>query len=189
MSTHFYFYRVERRGFWGFVEQVRDFYFPEGPLMLVARDMKEKLDARKDEDSPEEQADAFLEGIGFFREGSRAAARLTVELQVFEEDAEHYIFRVLEWGYTFMNHHQRERWPVEPVFFDDGTDLSPEEERLRPLVDRVEAMIDLRRYFITPVTALDDASMHLSGVDESPAGRLRRVRERYGEHVLAEASR
>ena len=182
MSTRLYTFRVERDRFWGVVDQVRDYYYREGALMRLAAEMKGRTDSEHDE---EKRIKMSIEALDAFRDGNRQTEDLTVQLQVFEEDAEHYIFRVLELGYTFLNNFESQGWEVEPVFYDDGSDLSDEEEALRPLVSRIEAMIENRRYLVVSVVELNDASMYLSGIDMSPTGRAERAQRRYGEQAEA----
>lgn len=182
MSIHFVAYRVERRKLWDLVDKVREFYFHEGPLMAIAREIKAQIDAAPED----ERATKFQEALNFFSDDNKSAGELTVEMQVYEDDADHFIFRILEYDYTFMSNFESQGWEIEPIYYDNGSDVSPEEEALMPIVDRVFALTDLRRYFLTPIISLDDASMYMSEIDESPAARRELARSRYGDEVVDE---
>ena len=139
MSTVMYCYRIKRADWWSFFDGIREFYLENNILHKVLYNLE----------------------YAFVKHNSRCFVALsnllennaTIELQLFEEpDGEHYLFRVLEQGYRFMNSYEEQGWPIEPVFYDTRTESSDAEKET--LSDWVDKMICNHHYLVC--SALSD---------------------------------
>lgn len=137
MSTVMHCYRIKREDWWGFAAQVRDYYLNDNLMKTIIK-----------------KSGAEISGSEVLRLAEFMAKHEPINLQIFEEnDGRHYLIRVLELGYRFMNNYAKQGWPVKPVFYDNRTDLSPEEEANKETAEWIDEMISQRRYLIYPIIA------------------------------------
>lgn len=151
MSIVFYGYRVRRERFWEAVDRVREIYAEESLLAKAATRL-----GRRAADGAETFTEAYEKLNSLLKLPEHE--HLSTELQVFDEDDEHYVVRPLEAGLLFHNLYDRYHWSeFEPVYLDARADVPPEHEANRPVVDRVNRLIEAKHYFITPIFDNDAA--------------------------------
>ena len=145
MSTKMYAYRVEKAQLWPLVDQVRDWY-EKNEAVFYLMDAHRKTRANQELSAAEHFA-AWSAGQDLAADRGNY-----VELQLFDE-GDTWLCRVLERGYAFMNHYEKEHWPIEGVFYDDRSDMPEEWEKNLATVDWMEEKIQARHWFCVDIVA------------------------------------
>jgi len=133
-----YCYRIPKDLWWPLAAACRDYYHQNHPLVKAAKQLAEKGSKYSEYIK---LVDALVE------EGS-------VTLQIFDE-GDTYLIRVLESGWFFLNNFEKWAVGLQPVFFDNRSDVSPEEEKNRPVADWLDQQIREKRYFLHPIMDKD----------------------------------
>jgi hypothetical protein len=150
MSTVMYAFRIKKDDWWDFASKAKEFYIETGLVSKGLANLRNgPAKSRQKFNTLRSSLDLLLEIDG-------------AELQVFDENEEHYLFRVLEKGYRFMNNFQKMDWPIHPVFYDNRADVPEEDEANEKVADWLDEEIQHHRYFIYPLVAKNDLARMLS---------------------------
>lgn len=134
-----YAFRIARKDWWDFTKDVRSFYRLNHPLLDL---IFEGYD-----NSQERELLALM---------SRLPDDLLCRIQLFEEGADSYVFRVLENFDFFINTYKGQTWPIEAVFYDPKhPELGHRDEHIRT-AEWMDALIEEGRYLIYPVLSRED---------------------------------
>lgn len=147
MSTVMYCYKVRREDWWEFAAKLRKFYHESNILLKVIH-----ASAGKSVEDIQAARNKWLE---WFRD-RHFAEEYSSQVQLFELDDEHYLFRVLERGYRFMNNYEKRGWPVEPVVYDNRTDVPLKDEANEQTAEWMDERIQQRQYFLWPLVDKHD---------------------------------
>lgn len=137
-----YNYRIPKDQWWSFCKAVRDYYLAHHPVMQIVRSIKAK------------------DGVGLYTTVSRVADALgdwTVDLQLFDE-GDTYLIRPLEHGYFFLNKREKfsDGFDLADVFYNNSTDVPPEEEKNKKVSQWSDKKIRAREYLMYPLLNKDD---------------------------------
>lgn len=151
MSRVMYSYRLPKDRWWDFARDCRDFYAEKHPLSAAVSRAASSA-ARL---SPEERAGALVRMLDLIRK----ADEWFVDLQLFDE-GDTYLIRPLERWYMFLNHHARwtQEFGLEPVFYDDRSDVPPELEKNREVSLWCDDKIARGEYLLYQVVTEDGLS-------------------------------
>lgn len=151
MSRVMYTYRLPKCVWWEFASACRKAYAEEHPIPMIMT--KAAQSAR--ELSAEDKASK----LGSILEAIRKSDEWMVDLQLFDE-GDTYLIRPLERGYFFLNNHERwtRRFGLEPVFYDDRSDVPPEQEKNRDVSLWCDDKIERGEYLLYQVVEQDNLS-------------------------------
>ena len=142
MSTRMYNYRIGKERWWEFANKCRAYYMSSHPLATLVDSVSKK--------TPNEILDVMDKMSTFIRD-----TELTCDLQLFDE-GDTYIVRPLENGYFFMNNHTRwTEFGLEPVFYDDRSDVPAEQEKNREVSLWCDERIHASEYLVFPLFSED----------------------------------
>lgn len=144
MSTKMYNYRIAKERWWPFAKACREHYAAEHPIPQVLRKFGEDGGGGR---TYKKMMDAIE---------SLVDKDWTVDLQLFDE-GDTYIIRPLERGYFFMN--QFDQWAefdLERVYYDNRSDVPPEDEKNEAVAKWVDAKIFDNEYLTFTVLNRDD---------------------------------
>lgn len=152
MSTRLYTFRVDKAIWWPTLESIRAVYLAEYPMAAAIRSAAEAAaeKAARAEDPTDARISAMREvdviARGYTKDPEQG---YSVDFQVFDE-GDTWLVRPLEHGYFLLGSH--ERWPeLIPVFYNNSTDVPPEQKANRQVADWVDEQILAHRYFVVPV--------------------------------------
>ena len=151
MSTVMYCYKVSKDQWWEVFDLIKNYYFENHRGFKIVRNLSDKITK---EDLLFHQAYNTLEDLD-----------LSCEIQIFEIENEYY-FRVLEDGYFFMNNRSK----IAPgkfldCFYDDRTDILPEEEKNLSISEKIDALIKNRHYFVSYVLKVRELQNYLTELE------------------------
>jgi hypothetical protein len=130
-----YCYRVDKAKLWEVVDQVRAWYEKESAVYYLLGKYREDRTSQESWKKAHELA---------------RNQQNHVELQLFDE-GESWLFRVLEQGYSFMNHYEKMEWGVHPVFYDDRSDMPEEWETNYETTEWLDDLISKGHYFMVSI--------------------------------------
>lgn len=167
MGIAAYYFRIDKSDFWSFAAQLREFYAANSVLGMMAAHAADQIVAADDVDAKMALLTRWQDEV------KPKLDEVTCDLQLFDE-GDSWLIRVLEAGYLFLNSYEKQNWPLEPVFYNDKTDMPPGMLERKPTIDWVDEQINLRRYLMYPVISVNDADQTvltrlLPADDESPA--------------------
>jgi hypothetical protein len=137
MSTRMYCYRVAKDELWPLVETVRAYYDANSSLGLIKHAL-----IRAPLDQSEKVHDQLYDAE---RLNGNEGSELECELQLFDA-GETWLIRPLERGWLFANSFEEQEWPVEPVFYDDGSDVPSKNEPNRAVAVWMDEQIKAHRF-------------------------------------------
>jgi len=145
MSTVMYAYRIKKKIFWGFVDRVRKLYQSEHVLYNLKF---------KTAPTNNEEAIQYYESV---REMHRKLNEFGSELQVFDYDVDHYLFRVTERNYFFLNaRNANDDWPIDNYWYDTRADLIVlNDEKMREVAEWMDVRVYNKHYFLVPLASTD----------------------------------
>lgn len=146
MSNAMYAFRVPKKDFWDVAARIRRFYREHGQLGVIIKRRDDEWLKIMNSNDPNADFGALHVAEDALRYWFK---NHPVRLQVFEYGRD-YVFRVLEAGYEFINHHA-EIEGVRPCFYDDRTDENPGTKREERVMDRVDELLHQHRYFLYTV--------------------------------------
>lgn len=151
MSTVMYSYRLPKDRWWDFARACRTAYLDEHPLPM-AFSMSSKSAQNLDPKGKAERLGKILDTIKNLDEWM-------VDLQLFDE-GDTYLIRPLERGYFFLNHHRawEDNFGLEPVFYDDRSDVPTEQEPNREVSRWCDEKIEAGEYLLYSVISEDALS-------------------------------
>ncbi len=154
MSRVMYSYRLSKDTWWEFARACRDTYAMSHPISVVV--LKAAQDAR------ELPAEGKASKLGEILEVIRKSSEWMVDLQLFDE-GNTYLIRPLERGYFFLNNHEQwtQRFGLEPVFYDDRSDVPGEQEANREVSVWCDGKIVRGEYLLYQVVTEDSLSRHV----------------------------
>lgn len=143
MSTKMHNYRLSKDSWWDFAMACRQFYQAKHPVMEVLKAIS---------DTPKfssyvkmtKAVDVLID------------AEWTADLQVFDE-GDTLILRPLEHGYFFMNN--ADEWAgfgLERVYYDDRSDVPPEDEKNRIVSQWVDEKVFAGQYMVLNLLSRSD---------------------------------
>lgn len=151
MSRVMYSYRLPKERWWEFAQSCREAYAASHPLSVIilrvahsARDLP-----------PDEKASKMVSILDIISK----LGEWTIDLQLFDE-GDTYIIRPLERGYFFLNNHTQwvTEFGLEPVFYDDRSDVPAEQEGNREVSLWCDAKIARGEYLLYQVITEDSLS-------------------------------
>lgn len=158
MGTRFAGHRVNKGDWEAFRAAFAAHYLAHHYLPVMARDLAGRVLTKPDA----ERTDAYMKALELLKKacaelGPRMPGQPLVSLQLFDRHNT-WLFRIIErdWFGDNALAAAGASWPVQDVWYDDHTDMTPEMRRLRPLVERVDEDITARRYLLAPILADDD---------------------------------
>ena len=151
MSTRMYNYRLPKDAWWDFARACRAAYLEEHPISM-AFSMSSKSAQNLDPEGKAERMGKILDTLKNLNEWM-------VDLQLFDE-GNTYLIRPLERGYFFLNHRcaWEESFGLEPVFYDDRSDVPPEQEPNREVSRWCDEKIEAGEYLMYSVASEDTLS-------------------------------
>lgn len=150
VSCVMYSYRIPKQRWWEFARACRESYALTHPIPVII--LKSAQVAR------ELPAEEKASKLGDILDAIRKLDEWLVDLQLFDE-GDTYIIRPLERGYFFLNNH--EQWAgfgLEPVFYDDRSDVPAEQEKNHEVSLWCDEKIALGEYLLHPVITEDSLS-------------------------------
>jgi hypothetical protein len=91
-------------------------------------------------------------GHDFWKFCQDSENHISVQLFDFGDD---WIFRVLESGYYFANKHKELFPKLGEVFYDDRSDIPPEDEANEIIADKIDVLVSQKRYFMAYIIDFD----------------------------------
>lgn len=153
MSRVMYSYRVPKDAWWGFANDCRQFYAEEHPFAGVVTRVSRHASTLP----PEEKSAKLVSFLGAINQ----LGEWMVDLQLFDE-GDTFIVRPLERGYFFRNHYARwESFGLEPIFYDDRSDVPPDQEPNRAVSLWCDDKIARGEYLLYQVVTEDSLSSAL----------------------------
>ena len=151
MSRVMYSYRLPKEHWWDFARDCRQVYEGEHPVVALLINA-----ARGARMLPPEDKSAKLIAL---LDAVRKMQEWMVDLQLFDE-GDTYLIRPLERGYFFLNTHDRwiQEFGLEPVFYDDRSDVPPEQEKNRAVSLWCDDKIAKGEYLLYQVVTEDGLS-------------------------------
>ena len=139
MSTVMYVYRVPAPQLWPLLDALRAYYVEHNMTYTVMTEI-----ARRGQPDALAHARKWADHI-----------ELHVTVQLFH-DGDTWLLRILENGYFFLNHWQEFARFVQPVFFDDRTDIPANEEVNAAIAEWLDEQIAKRHYLLAPLIDTDE---------------------------------
>lgn len=151
MSVKMYNYRINKDDLWQFVLGCREFYMQNHPLHVALREKA------RDE--------GFSSKV--FTSIKKHSDELTMDVQLFNE-GETYLVRILESGWFFLNKlseiAEATGIAIEKVFYDNRTDVPPEDEKNAAVADWCDEMINTRQYLTVELVSIGQLKMMMLDV-------------------------
>lgn len=151
MSRVMYSYRLPKERWWEFAQACREAYAASHPISVLV--LKAAQGAR------ELPVDEKAAKLGDIFDAVSKSSEWMVDLQLFDE-GDTYLIRPLERGYFFLNNHARwvKDFGLEPVFYDDRSDVPSEQEPNREVSVWCDEKIALGEYLLYQVVTEDSLS-------------------------------
>lgn len=151
MSRVMYNYRLPKARWWDFARECRSFYAEKHPISAAVT----KAAVSAAGGSTETRVDTLARMLDVIRK----ADEWMVDLQLFDE-GDTYLIRPLERGYMFLNNHERwvQGFGLEPVFYDDRSDVPPELEKNRAVSLWCDDKVTKGEYLLYQVLTEDGLS-------------------------------
>jgi hypothetical protein len=137
MSTVMYCFRIKKEELWPFCDNLRAFYKENSLISFLI-----KIAGKQKFNNNKETISKTLEAI--------KNDKYHVDLQLFEENKSTWLFRVLEYGYLFMNSYTQFD-QIKPVFYDDRSDVPEDQEANLSIAEQIDAFAEVKQYFIVPI--------------------------------------
>jgi hypothetical protein len=131
MSTVMYCFRIKKEELWPFCDNLRTFHREEAIIFQLLEKAKTK------------EIHNFASDIHYH-----------VNLQLFEENENTWLFRVLENSYLFLNNWQQFN-QIESVFYDDRSNMPEEQEGNLAIAEWVDTLLKAKQYFTVPIIDKD----------------------------------
>lgn len=144
-----YVYAVDKKDFWDVVRQVRDYY--------KANHVLYNLSFNVENISPDEQYQIAVKTLMNFK-GHGA------EIQLFDRNANQYVFRMLERNYFFLDAFRAKDWKIQQRFYDNQTDLLVmRDPKNLELAEWIDKKIEAQEYFIVPIMTTETLQKYYFG--------------------------
>lgn len=164
MSRVMYNYRIDKSRWWELSRAVKQAYLEKHPAPELIRTLTPNDGA--DTETSVSRIVRLTEVVDILVESN-----MLVDLQLFDE-GETYLIRPLEKGWFFLNNAQRwaDEFGLEMVFYDDRSDVSPDDVRNREASVWTDKKIEDGEYLIFPVVTRD--TLHQLGLDRLLFGKV-----------------
>lgn len=128
-------YKINKMDWWDFFDRITKHYV-EDSITLKLAEVYQKEES----------------GYDYWQFCQDSDNHISIQLFDFEPD---WIFRVLETGYYFANKHAELFPELGEVFYDDRTDIPPEDKANEGIADKIDEMVRHKRYFMIPIIDSD----------------------------------